>query len=265
MLTTRHVNVVAAPGAGWRPCERDRRSARVKLAERTRTGAAAVAIESKSAEYTEIMKEKMKWDQDAPYDYKFERGLYYHHILENKLLCGSQPTTADDIRYLKDVENVGTIISLQEEKDPHHWGVDTGSIHHAMNECGIHFIRTEVVDFDKESLRRTLPRAVHHTARAINSGKKVYVHCTAGLGRAPATCIAYMYWMSHFSSLDQAYEHLTRIRPCGPNRDAIRGATYDMLSGWDWHGFQSLAPDAFASLQKIHKKILQHHLVKGQY
>lgn len=59
------------------------------------------------------MKEKMQWDPDSPYDYKFERGLYYHHILEDKLLCGSQPTCADDIRYLKDAENVGTILSVR--------------------------------------------------------------------------------------------------------------------------------------------------------
>ena len=26
------------------------------------------------------------------------------------------------------------------------------------------------------------------------SPDRVYVHCTAGLGRAPAVCIAYMFW-----------------------------------------------------------------------
>lgn len=36
------------------------------------------------------------------------------------------------------------LVQLQEEKDPHHWGVDTGALHHAMNECGIDFIRTQV-------------------------------------------------------------------------------------------------------------------------
>jgi hypothetical protein len=55
----------------------------------------------------------MQWDKDAPYDYKFERGLYYHHILEGQLLCGSQPTSADDIRYLKNAENIGTILSAR--------------------------------------------------------------------------------------------------------------------------------------------------------
>lgn len=44
---------------------------------------------------------------------------------------------------------------------------------------------------------------------------RVYVHCTAGLGRAPAVCIAYLYWWCGME-LDQAYQHLTDIRPCGP-------------------------------------------------
>ena len=52
---------------------------------------------------------------------------------------------------------------------------------------------------------------------------RVYVHCTAGLGRAPAVCIAYMYWFGR-RDLDAAYDHLTSVRPCGPKKDAIRGA-----------------------------------------
>ena len=63
--------------------------------------------------------------------------------------------------------------------------------------------------------------------------------CTAqpAWGRAPAVCIAFMYWFSHYTSLDAAYTHLTSIRPCGPKRDAIRGATYDMMYGGSWNHF----------------------------
>lgn len=50
-------------------------------------------------------------------------------------------------------------------------------------------------DFDPDSLRNGLPKAVSSLEWAIYEGKgKVYVHCTAGLGRAPAVAIAYMYW-----------------------------------------------------------------------
>lgn len=53
-------------------------------------------------------------------------------------------------------------------------------------------------DFDPHSLRSTLPGAVRALHRELEAGRRVYVHCTAGLGRAPAVCIAYLYWFQHF-------------------------------------------------------------------
>lgn len=75
----------------------------------------------------------------------------------------------------------------------------------------------------------SLPLPTRHAARTESNCRRVYVHCTAGLGRAPAVCIAWLYWYGPYLSLGEAYKHLTDIRPCGPNRDAIRGATYDIL------------------------------------
>lgn len=50
-------------------------------------------------------------------------------------------------------------------------------------------------DFDPDSLRSQLPKAVSSLEWAISEGKgQVYVHCTAGLGRAPAVAITYMFW-----------------------------------------------------------------------
>ena len=53
-------------------------------------------------------------------------------------------------------------------------------------------------DFDPHSLRSILPGAVKAIQAELAHGRKVYVHCTAGLGRAPAACIAYMYWFRDF-------------------------------------------------------------------
>lgn len=114
----------------------------------------------------------------------------------------------------------------------------------------------QVEDFDGQSLRRTLPRAVGELAHQLALGKKVYVHCTAGLGRAPATCIAYLYWYQDFN-LDPAYDHLTAIRPCGPKKDAIRGATYDILSGRSWEAFEKEPQESFACLNNDDKRRLQ--------
>lgn len=67
----------------------------------------------------------------------------------------------------------------------------------------------QIVDFDGESLRRTLPRIVVAIEGALSAGGRVYVHCTAGLGRAPAACIAWRYW---FDGL-QLDEVRTQQRP----------------------------------------------------
>jgi hypothetical protein len=88
----------------------------------------------------------------------------------------------------------------------------------------------------------------------------VYVHCTAGLGRAPAVCIAWLYWYGPHLSLDSAYQHLTSIRPCGPNRDAVRGATYDILDHRPFGDFFGLPDGAWAHMNEQDKATLQQRL-----
>lgn len=51
---------------------------------------------------------------------------------------------------------------------------------------------------------------------------------SAGLGRAPATALTYMYWFRGFT-LDSAFEKLRAVRPCNPNLQAVRQATCDTL------------------------------------
>jgi hypothetical protein len=57
----------------------------------------------------------------------------------------------------------------------------------------------------------------------------VAVFVRAGLGRAPATALAYMYWLRGWQ-LDEAYDALTGKRRCSPRVEAIRAATADMLT-----------------------------------
>lgn len=50
-----------------------------------------------------------------------------------------------------------------------------------------------------------------------------------GLGRAPATALAYMYWLRGWK-LQEAYDKLTGARRCSPRVEAIRAATGDLLT-----------------------------------
>lgn len=51
----------------------------------------------------------------------------------------------------------------------------------------------------------------------------------SGLGRAPASALAYMYWLRGWQ-LPEAVEALTSQRRCSPRIEAIRAATADLLT-----------------------------------
>jgi len=96
---------------------------------------------------------------------------------------------------------------------------------------------------------------------AVSEGKgRVYVHCSAGLGRAPGVSIAYMYWFCDMN-LNTAYDTLVSKRPCGPNKGAIRGATYDLAKNDPWkEPFESLPENAFEDIADWERKLIQERV-----
>lgn len=184
-------------------------------------------------------------------------GLYYHYISED-IIVGSQPRTSDDIDKIVVNEGISTILNLQEDRDLANWGVNFHTLKSRAEQHGGRIFRVPATDFDEHSLRAKLPEAVAALQKGRQYGK-VYVHCTAGLGRSPAVAIAALYWFSNMQ-LDQAYSYLTSIRPCGPKRDAIRGATYDLLSNRHWDGFKYEPPHAFAELNAADRRMLWERL-----
>jgi hypothetical protein len=92
---------------------------------------------------------------------------------------------------------------------------------------------------------------------------QVYVHCTAGLGRAPGACIAYMFWFGQ-GTLHEAYDQLTTIRPCGPKKDAIRGATFDLMDDRPWDDFFGLPEFAFTELNDSDRERIRRGVYEGQ-
>ncbi|KAH7537656.1 phosphoglucan phosphatase LSF2, chloroplastic [Ziziphus jujuba] len=211
---------------------------------------------NKMEEYNIAMKRMMR----NPYEYHHDLGMNYTLITDN-LIVGSQPQKPDDIDHLKQEENVAYILNLQQDKDVEYWGIDLLSIIKRCKEVGIRHMRRPARDFDPDSLRSGLPKAVSSLEWAISEGKgKVYVHCTAGLGRAPAVAIAYMFWFLGMN-LDTAYDTLTSKRPCGPNKRAICGATYDLAKNDPWkEPFESLPEYAFEDVADWERKLIQERV-----
>lgn len=204
-------------------------------------------------EYNIAMKKMMR----NPYEYHHDLGMNYTLITED-LVVGSQPQKAEDIDHLKMELNVGYILNLQQDKDVEYWGIDLKSIIMRCGELGICHMRRPARDFDPDSLRSGLPRAVSSLEWAISEGNgRVYVHCTAGLGRAPAVAIAYMFWFCDMN-LNKAYNALISKRPCGPNKRAIRGATYDLAKNDPWkEPFECLPEHAFEDVADWERKLIQ--------
>lgn len=222
---------------------------------------------ARTAKYNQEMAQRMDWSGQNIYEYNYDRGIYSHEILPG-LFCGTMPRNTSDLDYLHYHEGIDTVLNLQENACFHHWNVDFHSIYHRGIAHGMDIVRRPAVDFDPDSLRKVMPSAVKVVREALAANKRVYVHCTAGLGRAPAVCIAYVYWFGDHHGmtmdLDDAYKFVTDIRPCGPKKVAVRGATFDLMDDRQFHEFSGLPEQSFASINehdraKIQERVLQWH------
>ncbi|XP_058786605.1 phosphoglucan phosphatase LSF2, chloroplastic-like [Vicia villosa] len=215
-------------------------------------------VSTKSKDMMEQYNIAMKSMMRNPYEYHHDLGMNYTVITDN-LIVGSQPQKPEDVDHLKNEEGVAYILNLQQDKDAEFWGIDLQSIIKRCREIEIRHMRRPAVDFDPNSLRNALPKAVSSLEWAISEGKgKVYVHCTAGLGRAPAVAISYLFWFCDMN-LNEAYDMLTSKRPCGPNKKAIRGATYDLAKNDPWkEPFESLPDHAFGDIADWERNLIQN-------
>lgn len=61
--------------------------------------------------------------------------------------------------------------------------------------------------------------------------------------------------------LNTAYDMLTSKRPCGPNKKAIRGATYDLAKKDPWkEPFESLPNNAFEDIADWERNLIQNRV-----
>lgn len=185
---------------------------------------------SKAEEKSETYSQDMTVAMGAVLTYRHELGMNYNFILPD-LIVGSCLQTPADVDKLRDI-GVKTIFCLQQDSDLEYFGVDIAAIRQYANSSGdIQHLRAEIRDFDAFDLRMRLPAVVSKLYKAINrNGGVTYIHCTAGLGRAPATALAYMFWVQGYK-LSEAHKLLMSKRSCFPKLDAIKSATADILTG----------------------------------
>eukprot|EP00854_Cymbomonas_tetramitiformis_P006210 gene6210-7442_t len=162
--------------------------------------------------------------------YNHELGMNYTYILP-ELVVGSVPQTTEDINHLSEKVGITAILNLQHQCDWEKFGIDFGALQHRCHERGdIKIVRCPIEDFSSASLCKHLPKAVYALQSLLEEGHKVYIHCTAGLGRAPAVAIGHLHWR-YSMTLEDSYRHVTSRRNCHPKAAAIRQATLALSMG----------------------------------
>jgi len=77
-----------------------------------------------------------------------------------------------------------------------------------------------VPDGDDRHLAARLGEIVGLLGRLVDGGGRVYLHCNAGLNRAPTAAIAYLH-VREGLSLEAARDAVKQARPCVPYMRAL--------------------------------------------
>ncbi len=149
--------------------------------------------------------------------------------IQPELYVGTYPQSAVDIARLKTGPRVTAVVNLQTEADFAALRIDWGRLTRHYLEHDIVVQRWPIRDFDPQDLRARLAGAVDTLEQLLAAGHRAYVHCTAGVCRAPSVAIAYLAWCQGWE-LDDAYRYVRRQRTCDPYLEAIQAAASDRLT-----------------------------------
>lgn len=155
------------------------------------------------------------------------------HDITPQLVIGTCPMRPDDVARIRTGAQVDGILSVQHDDCLAYWKIDEAAMQDAGQRTGMRMARVPIRDFDVEDSRRCLPAAVAALADLYRNCERVYVHCTAGLGRAPVTAIAYLVLIEGMVPED-AFELVKARRPGSvPAWEAFDGCRRDLIERWN--------------------------------
>lgn len=130
------------------------------------------------------------------------------------LLVGEYPTP-DDAEWLRVHCGVTAVLSLQDDADLASKGLALADIERAYGTHAVDFHRLPVPDCDMDYLAVRLDDIVARLDELLRGGARVYLHCNAGMNRAPTVAIAYLH-VHHDMPLRAARDFVKARRHCVP-------------------------------------------------
>jgi len=150
--------------------------------------------------------------------------------IRDSLVIGSCPMIPSDLDRIHREAGASAVQSLQSDVCRSALRIDYGRHCRHGEECGLVMVNTPMRDFDVADQRRNLPQAVSRLAGLIEAGHKVYLHCTAGINRAPLTALAYLTFVEMMPPDVALAQIRNRRSDVDPSWEAYNGCRQDLVS-----------------------------------
>ena len=152
------------------------------------------------------------------------------NVVRHDLVVGSCPREPSDLDALRLEIRVSAMLSVQHDECLAQQGIDyPGLVRHGRR-LGLTMERCPLRDFDPADQQRGLPAAVRGLHGLLRQGHRVYVHCTAGINRAPLVVLTYLTLVEGIG-LEEAMTLLVHARPevC-PTWEAYHGCRQELTA-----------------------------------
>jgi hypothetical protein len=144
------------------------------------------------------------------------------------IVIGTCPMAPDDLRRIQSEAEVSGVLSLQHDDCLSYRGIDYARMYRTGTKLGLLMERCPIRDFDVPDIRRRLPAAISMLVNMLAHGHRVYVHCTAGMGRSPVVVLGYLSLVEGYSPSD-AIRTILEGRPGSvPAWEAYYGCLEDL-------------------------------------
>jgi protein tyrosine/serine phosphatase len=153
--------------------------------------------------------------------------LTYAQILP-RLFIGSHPRSIEDIERLRREAGITAVLNIHTDDDMRAVNLDWPPLEAHYKSCPIALRRSPVIE-EQIELRAKLYGCIQALSQLLAEGHTVYLHCTAGIGRAPTVAIGYLHNCLGWD-LDVAVAHVKQARQCAPHLEALRLAIADQAA-----------------------------------
>ncbi len=148
--------------------------------------------------------------------------INFDHI-QHAIFVGSCPRRGVDVERLRRGLGITAILNLQTDSDFRALDIDWQHLQASYRTHDVVVHRFPIRDFDPDHLQQRVCGAAAALQALHSADHRVYVHCTAGVCRAPAVVIGFMTWHQGWD-LDAAHQFVTGQRACSPYLERIRAA-----------------------------------------